>query len=845
LLRIFSGSPHSCGWRGSIFVRKKIDSFTLQIEITQMTSLVIVESPAKCKKIQGFLGPGWNVIASMGHIRALEESLSAIGLDTDFEPKYQFLKEKAKAISQLKDAASKAKTVYLASDDDREGEAIAYSVALLLRLSPETTPRSVFHEITERAVKSAIENPRYIDMNRVNAQQARSILDMMVGFTISPLLWNYIGPGLSAGRCQTPALRILADREHEIQSFSSQTVWKVKGQWQTQSNFPLDSQLVDELEDQESALNYLENIHADAGGTVLRANTKQWQESPPKPLITSTLQQEASALFSSNPKKTMFSAQKLYEAGYITYMRTDHAILSEEARGEAQELVKKLCGDAYVQKEEAKAKPKSKTQTTPQAQEAHEAIRPTHFTTQELPSNEGWEAIDTKLYKLIWNRAMQSVMTPAKGDERTITFVAQGDPGEFPWEAKWKRTTFLGWRKIGQAAVNLDATDDTGESETATATWIQAVNIKEGDTVSWKTLEAHPQVSKPPPRFTEATLVRELEKKGIGRPSTYASLVATLFDKKYAEKKDKPAQQVSFQHFLLATLGQWPPKQESKSKTLGAEKEKLSPTPLGLSCVQFCVKEFPQLFAYDFTSHMEHRLDAIAHGNEPWKQICRDVWNSYNQKLETLKKEKTNKASSPRLHDFGNGLKAVLGKKGPVILQEANGETVFYGWPDGVAFGDMTADKAQAFLQTKTQPTSWGDYEGTPMIAKKGPFGSYIEWGTVRVPLLIGDTVESIQEKLSAKKNSALHTIGNLEFRKGPYGVYMFKKVANGKKPTFVGLPEGLDPTQLTPEAAERIYQTGLQQRSSGSGSARGGSRGGRGRGRGGRGGKSHASPEG
>jgi DNA topoisomerase I len=802
-----------------------------------MTSLVIVESPAKCKKIQGFLGSGWQVLASMGHIRALEEDLQAIGIEKDFEPSYTFLTagSKAKAISQLRAAAKDADTIYLASDDDREGEAIAYSVALLLGLNPQTTPRSVFHEITAKAVRSAIENPRRIDMNRVNAQQARSMLDLMVGFTISPILWNYVGPGLSAGRCQTPALRLVCEREQEIQKFSSSTVWKLKGQW-SKAPFTFEANLKDELEDEESALNFLENIHSDAGGTILEAMTKQWSESPPKPLITSTLQQEASALFSSNPKKTMMIAQKLYEAGHITYMRTDHPILSEEAVLAAQEMVKKLCGDAYLQKVEAKKK-KPAAQEAVAAQEAHEAIRPTHFDLQDLPSEENWDSLDHRIYKLIWNRAVQSIMASTKGDERVITFVADGDPGEFPWEAKWRRTTFAGWKKIGTALAQLDETEAQAEADAAQAIWIQAVSLKENDKLKWSTLEAAPHVSKAPPRFNEATLVRDLEKKGIGRPSTYASLVSTLFEKKYAEKKDKPAQQVQLKQYKIPTLNVWPPKAETVTKSVGAEKDKMVPTPLGMSCLQFCLKEFPQLFAYDFTSQMETRLDKVAQGQEFWKNLCRDTWNSYKDHLQELKRNK-GQTNSAKVREFGNGVKAVLGKKGPILLKEdpsgAKEKTVFYGWPEGKGFQDLSEQDIQTFLQSKQQPaaTTWGSFEGIPIVEKKGPFGTYFDCGDLRVSYSPGDTQQTVLAKFQQKKSATSHSIGSIEIRQGPFGLYMFKKAAGGKKPTFVGLPEGLDPKTLTAEAAERIYKNGLEQKKN---APPGGFRG-RGRGRGGRG---------
>lgn len=818
-----------------------------------MTSLVIVESPAKCKKIQEFLGSGWKVLASMGHIRALEEDIQAIGLERDFEPSYTFLKEKAKAIQQLKEAARTANKVYLASDDDREGEAIAYSVALLLGLNPQTTSRAVFHEITKKAVQTAVANPRLIDMNRVNAQQARSVLDMMVGFTISPLLWNYVGPALSAGRCQTPALRLVCEKEQQIQGFASSTVWKIKGQWEgVKTPFLFEAHLKDELEDEESALNFLENIHEDGEGTILDAKTKQWSESPPKPLITSTLQQEASALFASNPKKTMQIAQKLYEAGHITYMRTDHAILSEEAIIAASELVKQLCGEAYLQKvdetpkekrtaaQEAHETPKEKRTATPAAQEAHEAIRPTHFDVQDLSDTENWDSLDRRIYKLIWNRAVQSIMATVKGDERMITFVADADTGEFPWEAKWRRTTFLGWRKIGTGAVHLDETEGQDQSDSVQAIWIQAVSLKEGDKLKWKSLETAPQISRPPPRYNEATLVRELEKKGIGRPSTYASLVATLFEKKYAEKKDKPAQQIHLKQYKVLSVGQWPPKSETVSKSVGAEKDKMLPTALGLNCLQFCVREFPQLFAYDFTAQMETRLDKVAQGDEMWKQVCRDTWASYKDHLAELKKSKGSAASaSAKVREFGEGLKAVLGKKGPILLREDpqgnKAKTVFYGWPDGVGFFDLQHEEALRFIEQKQAPiqsSQWGTFEGVPILEKKGPYGIYFECGSLRVTQSPGDTVETVQTKFQQKKSQSGASLGDFEIRQGQYGLYMYKKTVGGKKPVFVGLPEGIDPKTLTLEAVQRIYANGLEQKKTGF-AGRGGGASGRGRGRG------------
>ena len=838
-----------------------------------MVNLVIVESPAKCSKIQGFLGQGWKVVATFGHIRSLQEDLDAIGLDRDFEPKYSFLKEKSKSINNLKEAAKTATTVYLASDDDREGEAIAYSVAVLLGLNPETTLRAVFHEITSTAVRSAVANPRRIDMNRVHAQQARSILDMMVGFTISPLLWSYVGPALSAGRCQTPALRLLCDKEEQIQSFQSETTWKVKGEWQNNGkSFSFPGVLKDELEDMTSAINFLENIHGDATGTVFKAETKAWTEGAPKPLITSTLQQECSALYSIPPKKSMLIAQRLYEQGHITYMRTDHAVLSEEAKAEAEAMATKLYGDAYVPKdcksfgqspnlpsvsndvvktEKKVSKGKTQTEKPVQAQEAHEAIRPTHFDIVMLnPCDTGnkWDALDQKVYKLIWARSMQSVMASAKGDERVTTFLADGDPGEFPWEAKWKRTTFPGWRRVGVSMAQLDETEEKAEekAEAVQATWIQAISLREGDKLFWKALETFPVTSKAPTRFNEATLVRELEKKGIGRPSTYASLVGTVLEKKYADKKDTAAQPVVALTYVLNALGQWPPSENKVIKQMGAEKDKLIPTPLGVSLLHFCLKEFKNLFEYNFTAHMETRLDKIAQGQEVWKQVCRDTWDSYKDHYAELKttkkgskgaelKAQRQSETASKVKEFGNGIKAILGRKGPVILKEdpdGNKEkTKFYGWPSGVDFHAMTEEVALQMIESIEHPqeSQWGSYQGTPIVIKKGPHGHYAQCGSLNVKVMDGETAETIQQKFEEKTKTNLHSLGDFEFRQGQYGPFMYKKTTGGKKPQFVSLPENLDPKTLTAEAAERIYQTGLQQKSSG---GRGGFRG-RGRGRG------------
>jgi DNA topoisomerase-1 len=758
-----------------------------------MYSLCIVESPAKCGKIQGFLGPGWKVIATMGHIRTLEEDLDAIGINRDFQARYTFIKEKGKAMSAIRDAAKGASTIYLAADDDREGEAIAYSVAVLLNLDIAKTPRAIFHEITKQAITKAVAQPRRLDMNRVEAQQSRAILDMMVGFTISPLLWKHVGPALSAGRCQTPALRLLVDREREITSFQAQMSWRISGNW-TAKTLQFQASLADELEAEEDAMNFLENLHDDTRGTILATKTQPRTESPPKPLITSTLQQEASALFSFPPKTTMKAAQTLYEQGHITYMRTDSTYMSEEAVKDARDYVTKTYGEEYI------ASASQKYKKVDGAQEAHEAIRPTHM--EVLVPDGNFTGVELRVYKLIWQRAIQSIMAPAKSEEHIVLFKALADPGEFNWQAVWKRSVFPGWKKVGLAAVVLDDEDATETAEDAAA-WSAATKLKEGDTVNWTSLAANPHETKATGRYTEATLVRELERKGIGRPSTFASLVGTVLEKEYAKKEDKAAVEVSVTSYHVEKVKQWPPTRQIQKKKVGAEKQKLTPTDLGISVHDFCIKEFPGLFDYGFTKRMEDRLDLVAQGSEPWKNLCRDTWASYKDKLTDLKKAPSMK---PGEKIFGE-IKAIQSKKGPLLLIEKEGETTkFLGWPEGVSFASITQEQVTAFCEAKGNSDVLGSLDDKPIVKKKGPYGVYVQWGDTKLPFTAEDTLETVKAKLLAKGQSILHTLGPYEFRRGPYGVYMFKKAKGKEKVKFVSLPDAVDPRVLTEEAAAKIY---------------------------------------
>jgi DNA topoisomerase-1 len=818
-----------------------------------MTNLVIVESPAKCQKIQGFLGPGWRVIASMGHIRALEETLDAIGLDRDFEPKYQFIKEKAKAIKQLKEAAEGVETVYLAADDDREGENIAYSVCLLLKLNPKTAKRAVFHEITKKAVTNAVNSPRTLDMNRVNAQQSRAILDMMIGFTMSPLLWRYVAPSLSAGRCQTPALRLVVEREDLITNFKASSSWQLSANWATakgglKDSFKFSAQMDDELEDEESALNYMEIVHETPDASVISKDIKPWSQSAPEPLITSTLQQQASAMFSINPKNTMKIAQRLYEAGHITYMRTDKAVISEEATAEAKKWVTDTYGEHFLEKsvqkteEEKKTKKKPKvagdslekspqktegqgdkqSEGVPLAQEAHEAIRPTHMDLTALPEGD-WTAYDKKVYNLIWQRTIQSVMAPAKGETCKIKIQIEEDT-DFTWSSQWKRTTFEGWKRAGKVA-QIDEDSEIGDEDSKDDLWAKATTLEPGDKVTWLDMKAEPKETKAQGRYTEATLVRELEKYGIGRPSTFASLIATIQDKNYVETKDIPAREVKVKEYTMKPC-MWPAEEKELKKKVGAEKNKLVPTDLGRSVLSFILKHFNDLFDYGFTAQMEKRLDQVAEGLEPWKQVLRDMWASYKDRYEDLLSKQSLKAKdgeqNAKVKEFNNavkGLKAVQSKKGPLLLIEGvkKEDTQFLGWPTGVAFEDMTEERALKFKEEvakKKRGDEIGEWNGQQIVKKSGKFGDYLQCANLSIPYQAGEELDKTIERFETKQNGGANVIKQFKeyvIRTGQYGPYIMK--TSLKKAQFVSLPKGVDGSTLTEKEVEALYRAGIESK--------------------------------
>jgi len=732
--------------------------------------LLIIESPGKQKTIQKYLGSEWKVAASLGHIRGLEQNLNF--LKNDFEPSYEFIKEKAKAIKELKDM-SKGCDIYLGADRDYEGEQIAYSVCLLLKLNPTTAKRVTFTEITEKAIKKAIENPGTIDMNRVNTQKTRAILDMMIGFTMSPLLWKYVAPSLSAGRCQTPALRLVVEREDNIHNFKTSSSWHLCIHWI--KNITFVGHMEDELEDEESALNYMEMVNTQSYGTILSNDIKQWSEKAPDPLITSTLQQQASAMFHINPKETMRIAQQLYEAGHITYMRTDKAVMSEDATKEATQWIQENYGEEFIQSD------RKVTEKKGNVQEAHEAIRPTHMEVTSV-------GLHDKIYGLIWQRAIQSVMASAKGETRTVRIQIDD---EFKWSSKWKRTTFEGWKRAGKVAKIDDEEEESSDWNT--------IELEVGEKVEWVDMKASPKDTKAQGRYTEATLVRELEKFGIGRPSTFASLLSTIQEKNYVEMKTIPAKEVVIKEYNV-TPNTWPAKEMEIKKKIGAEKNKLVPTELGRSVLQFIIKHFDDLFNYGFTSQMEKRLDKVAEGDD-WKQVLRDMWDSYKERYEELNAK--NGTNSSKVKEF-NDIKAVQTKKGPLLLIEGI-KTEFLGWPSGVTFEDMTEEIALQFKGTKQEIGTWNN---EPIIKKTGKFGEYLQCGDVSITYQ-EEELEKTIERFNAKKNTK--QFKEYEIRTGQYGPYIVKTTL--KKPQFISVPKGINIDTLTEKDVDALYKVGITKK--------------------------------
>jgi len=801
-----------------------------------MTILVIVESPAKCSKIQEYLGPGYKVLSSMGHIRALKQDLEAVGINNDWIPQYENMATKAKTIRDLKECAKTATQVILATDDDREGEGIAYHICAVLKLDPRTNPRIVFHSITKKAIQDAVNSPTTIDINKFHSQQTRAMLDMMIGYTLSPVLWKQLnsnGLALSAGRCQTPALKLVLDRDLEIENHNAKRFWSFTALFTVAGLEPLEA-TCDKLDSDTQTSTYLQQATLDQASTLQTIKESIRSQGAPKPLITSTLQQEASKSFHLNPKATMAAAQKLYEAGHITYMRTDNAFLSVEGAQQCREEILKRCGQQYLgpegqhqgvapvqaKEEESQKKPikkstKKKEAKEPEAQAAHEAIRPTHPETDNITD---LGPMEEKVYRLIWQRALQSQMSTSTEDARVLTFLIQCDQLKKLWSAEQTKSKFLGWKLLNQSDKSEQNQKNNEEI------WTKWSKVAQLSAAKWLSIVAEEAFTKAQSRYTEASLIHDLETKGIGRPSTFASLVTTIIDRNYVEKSDSAGTQLDVRKWTVKTPNQWPPSEQKLKQTVGKESNKLQTTPLGRTVAEFLYKHYDDLFAYSYTAQMEQNLDQVAKGLHSWKTLLQSSWDLYKERYENHIKvvldpeaKKASKANQKR--ELGEGIVVVLSKKGPLLLKEETKD--FASLPQGTSFETVTLQQAINAYKLK-DGLSMGIYEDQPLLKKKGPYGFYVQWNSINVPCKPDDNQETIIEKIKQKQSTnqpKVDTEGNLiqaekpyerkvgdyTIKKGPYGLYFFKHTL--KKAIFVSFPKDLDPDKVSVQEVPQLYQ--------------------------------------
>jgi len=748
-------------------------------------NLVIVESPAKAKTIEKFLGKDFVVMSSFGHIRDLPSKDMSIDLENNFEPNYIITEDKVKVVKELKAAVEKAEFVWLASDEDREGEAIAWHLKEALKLDKSKTKRIVFNEITKNAILKAVENPRDIDLNLVNAQQARRVLDRIVGYEISPILWKKVKPSLSAGRVQSVAVRLIVEREKEINNFKENKTYKVVADFQTTKQALISVTLNQRFETKDQALEFLKESSS-ADFTVQAVETKPSKQSPAAPFTTSTLQQEASRKLGFPVARTMQVAQQLYEAGYITYMRTDSVNLSDLALSQAKELILKEYGEEYFKSRKYSNKIKG-------AQEAHEAIRPTVLSNTEV----NLDSSAQRLYDLIRKRTIASQMADAKLEKTNIT-INISNRGE-KYLCQGEVILFDGFMKVYQHTAN-----DEEETENTNQKLLPAVS--QGEKLQHLTTTATETFNNHPPRYNEASLVKKLEDLGIGRPSTYAPTISTIQKREYVIKMDKPA---SVREIEIIISENNSIKQISKKENYGAEKSKLNPTDIGTIVTDFLSQHFTDVIDYNFTAEAEKEFDSIAQGKEDWKNMIRDFYTPFHN--EVLASEKTERSSGERLlgvdSQSGKNVYAKIGKYGSMIqIGESTDEEKprFASLTKEQSINTITLEEA---LNLFSLPRVVGQYNGMDIIANTSRFGPYISHNKVNasLPKTSSPMTISLEECIALleeknKKQLPIKTFANgAELLNGRYGAYI-KYEGNNYK-----IPKTMTPESIDEKALEEI----------------------------------------
>ena len=666
-------------------------------------NLVIVESPAKAKTIEKFLGKDYKVASSFGHIADLPSKELGVNVKGDFSAKYIINDDKKRIVKELKSLAKKAETIWLASDEDREGEAIAWHLANTLELTDSNSKRIVFSEITKNAILKAIKNPRDINYNLVNAQQARRILDRLVGYELSPVLWRKVKGGLSAGRVQSVAVRLLVEREREIRAFLTESSFKTKAIFKTKNDKSISSQLEKILKNKDEAYKFLET-NISSNFHVSDIKKRPAKKAPAPPFTTSTLQQEASRKLYFSVSKTMNVAQRLYEAGYITYMRTDSVNLSEEAKNNINNQIKLSYGDKYLQIRQFKTKNKG-------AQEAHEAIRPTDFSKKKL--NIDYD--QARLYELIWRRALASQMSDAELEKSQI--LIKTDDYNESFIAKGEIITFDGFLKLYLEGVDDEVDDDS--------TILPQVKI--GEEIQLDSITATERFSRPPFRYSEASLVKKMEELGIGRPSTYAPTITTIQNRKYVEKGSSDGNE---RNFVQLSLNKGKIKSEDLKERFGSDKGKLVPTDIGIIVNDFLVDNFEAILDFNFTAEVERNFDDIARGGKDWTEMLKVFYGKFHNTVEDVK-ENAQRESGERIlgQDPSSGriVKVRLGKFGPIAQigdQKDEKKPIFASLSPDQQLESITFKEV---LKLFEMPKSLGDYQGQEITVNNGRFGPYLK----------------------------------------------------------------------------------------------------------------------
>lgn len=713
-------------------------------------NLVIVESPAKAKTIEKFLGKDFKVASSYGHIADLPSKELGVDVDGDFSPKYQVSKDKKTIVKSLKDLAKKADMVWLASDEDREGEAIAWHLSESLNLDKTKTKRIVFHEITKSAIEKAVQNPRSIDYDLVDAQQARRVLDRIVGYELSPVLWRKVKGGLSAGRVQSVSVRLIVEREREIKNFTPKATFRVDAVFKTEKGQAFKAKLPKVFDTNENALIFLEK-NTNATYKVSSLDKKPAKKSPAPPFTTSTLQQEASRKLYFSVSKTMNMAQRLYEAGLITYMRTDSVNLSDEARKSASNEINSAFGDNYSSPRNFKGKSKG-------AQEAHEAIRPTNFALHSVDVDRD----QARLYELIWKRAIASQMSDAKLERTNIKISCNQHDDLF--SANGEVITFDGFLKV-----YIEGTDEEGVEQDGR---LPAMQLNED--LKNQIITATQRFSRPPYRYTEASLVKKLEELGIGRPSTYAPTISTIQNRNYVEKGTIDGEE---RKYTVISLKDNQLKESDNFEKFGSDKGKLVPTDIGMIVTDFLVNHFEEILDYNFTAKVEADFDQIANGKADWAKMMKRFYNSFHPQVEEVRQNASRESGERILGTdpkSGRQVSVRLGKFGPMAqigIPDEEEKQIFASVPPNLQLSSITFEQA---LDLFKLPKDLGVYNGEDVLVNNGRFGPYVRHGKKFISLPKGvdplavkieDAILIIDEK--AKADAPIFEYDGLPVQKG------------------------------------------------------------------------------